>query len=162
MASTTTKRGSKKPMSFGMILGITGGGFVLIMIIAYLVMVPSGKQDSQVTQTRTVTTQTTQMANNGQPLPNQPPGVQNGAGQFNPNADVNAYLAQSEIAQQTGQSAREVQMMNAQMQSIVGEVNQGNNNVLQQLQKVQTDMVLLDQRITNIENALNSGWKKQQ
>ena len=48
------------------------------------------------------------------------------------------------------------------MQSIVGEVNQGNNNVLQQLQKVQTDMVLLDQRITNIENALNSGWKKQQ
>ena len=52
--------------------------------------------------------------------------------------------------------------MNAQMQSIVGEVNQGNNNVLQQLQKVQTDMVLLDQRITNIENALNSGWKKQQ
>lgn len=160
MASTTTKRGSKKPMSFGMILGITGGGFILIMIIAYMVMVPSGKQDTQVTQTRTVT-QTTQMANNGQPLPNQPPGTQNGAGQFNPNADVNAYLAQSEIAQQTGQSARDVQMMNAQMQTIVGEINQGNNNVLQQLQKVQTDMVLLDQRLTNIENALNSGWKKQ-
>ncbi len=161
MASTTTKRGSKKPMSFGMILGITGGGFILIMIIAYMVMVPSAKQDAQVTQTRTVT-QTTQMANNGQqPLPNQPPGTQNGAGQFNPNADVNAYLAQSEIAQQTGQSARDVQMMNAQMQTIVGEINQGNNNVLQQLQKVQTDMVLLDQRLTNIENALNSGWKKQ-
>lgn len=160
MASTTTKRGSKKPMSFGMILGITGGGFILIMIIAYMVMVPSGKQDTQVTQTRTVT-QTTQMANNGQPLPNQPPGTQNGAGQFNPNADVNAYLAQSEIAQQTGQSARDVQMMNTQMQTIVGEINQGNNNVLQQLQKVQTDMVLLDQRLTNIENALNSGWKKQ-
>ena len=71
MASTTTKRGSKKPMSFGMILGITGGGFILIMIIAYMVMVPSAKQDAQVTQTRTVT-QTTQMANNGQPLPNQP------------------------------------------------------------------------------------------
>ena len=160
MASTTTKRGSKKPMSFGMILGITGGGFILIMIIAYMVMVPSGKQDTQVTQTRTVT-QTTQLATNGQPLPNQPPGTQTGAGQFNPNADVNAYLAQSEIAQQTGQSARDVQMMNAQMQTIVGEINQGNNNVLQQLQKVQTDMVLLDQRLTNIENALNSGWKKQ-
>ena len=160
MASTTTKRGSKKPMSFGMILVITGGGFILIMIIAYMIMVPSGKQDTQITQTRTVT-QTTQTANNGQPLPNQPPGMQNDAGQFNPNADVNAYLAQSQIAQQTGQSARDVQLMNTQMQSIVGEVNQGNNNVLQQLQKVQTDMVLLDQRLTNIENALNSGWKKQ-
>ena len=52
-------------------------------------------------------------------------------------------------------------MMNQQLQGIVGEINQGNNNVLAELQKVQTDMILLDQRLTNIEQSLNSGWKKQ-
>ena len=159
MASTTTRRGGKKPMSFGMIMGLTAGGFVLIIAIGLMFFRPSGKPNDEITQSRTVTTTTSQQTTNRQPLPNQPPAA--GAGNFNPNADVNSYLAESEIAQQTGQSARDVQLMNQQLQSIVGEINQGNNNVLQQLQKVQSDMILLDQRLTNIENSLNAGWKKQ-
>ena len=138
------RNGKKKQLSFPMLMGLFGGGFVLVMVITYFVVAGGGSKE-EVVQSRTVTT-TTQ--------PTQPQ-------TYDPNADINSYYADSRIAAQTSQASRDVNMMNQQLQGIVGEINQGNNNVLAELQKVQTDMILLDQRLTNIEQSLNSGWKKQ-
>ena len=155
------RSGKKKQLSFGMLLGIFGGGFVLVMIITYFVVAGGGGKE-EVVQSRAVTTATAQQTQTQTPLPNQPPTNVNGQPQgYDPNSDINSYYADSRIAAQTTQASRDVGMMNQQLQGIVGEINQGNNNVLAELQKVQTDMILLDQRLTNIEQSLNSGWKKQ-
>ena len=154
------RNGKKKQLSFPMLMGLFGGGFVLVMVITYFVVAGGGSKE-EVVQSRTVTT-TTQPTQAQTPLPNQPPQGVNGQPQtYDPNADINSYYADSRIAAQTSQASRDVNMMNQQLQGLVGEINQGNNNVLAELQKVQTDMILLDQRLTNIEQSLNSGWKKQ-
>ena len=162
MANTLNKK--KKELSFPMLVGMFFGGFILIMIITYFVVAGGGNKE-EVVQSRTVTTTTQQTQT---PLTQQPPYAGQGQvpgqvpGQnYDPTQDINSYYTDSKIAAQTTQATKDVMLMNQQVQSIVGEVNQGNNNVLAQLQKVQSDMILLDQRLTNIEASLNAGWKKQ-
>jgi hypothetical protein len=50
--------------------------------------------------------------------------------------------------------SKQMESITAQQKVILGQVNAGNNNIQLQLQKMNADMILLDQRITNLENVI--------
>lgn len=80
--------------------------------------------------------------NNVKNLPNQ-------SNDFNYMVDKESYSNQESLS-------RQMDALSMQQQAILGQVNAGNNNIQSQLQKMNSDMILMDQRISNLENVLKS------
>jgi Small-conductance mechanosensitive channel len=147
---------NKKTMSFNKILTIFGVSFIALIIIGILVAkmmvgnpnkksvsrsIENNQQFTQ-TQAKTQTSGQDQVVNNSS--------TQQQLGQN----DISTYMNQQEEQRNQISISKQMEAISAQMQALNGQFNQGNNNLIMQMQKMNSDLILLDQRITNLENAL--------
>lgn len=132
---------SKKQLSFGMLVGIFFGGFALLIIIG-LIVGSALKGSSQ---------QTAQIA--PQPQPQQQ--VHPYQGEEQP-SDIGNYMENREQLRNMQAISQQLNVMQSQMTGMQNEFNAGNANLGVQLQKMQNDMILLDRRISAMEEALKA------
>lgn len=147
---------NKKPMSFNKILIIFGASFIGLIVIGVIIAkimvgnpnkkpvsrsIDNNQQSSQ-TQAQTQTSRQEQAVNNSS--------TQQQLGQN----DISTYMNQQEEQRNQISISKQMEAVIAQMQALNGQFNQGNNNLIMQMQKMNSDLILLDQRITNLENAL--------
>ncbi|MCP2041163.1 DNA-binding protein YbaB [Neisseria sp. HSC-16F19] len=132
---------SKKQLSFGMLVGIFFGGFALLIIIG-LIVGSALKGSSQ---------QTTQIA--PQPQAQQQVYPYQGEEQ---SGDIGNYMENREQLRNMQAITQQLNVMQSQMTGMQNEFNAGNANLGVQLQKMQNDMILLDRRISAMEEALKA------
>ena len=146
----------KKQMSFNKILIIFGGSFVVFILFGIIVasLLSGNSSKKQVSRSNEPIQQNTQSqigTSQGQ-LPTNP----NTAIQQQPvgQNDIATYMATQDEMRGQESISKQMQALSSQMQALNGEFNKGNNNLMLQIQKMNSDLILLDQRITNLENAL--------
>ena len=145
---------SLKNMSFGKLLGLFAGGFVVflvaIMVIASLAT--SKKKEEITVQVNEPQQQQQQQSQN---LPQQPP-------QQNATGDIDSYIAGQDNMRDSASIQTELKNISRQMVELQTAVNQTNENIMGNMKKMEADLILLDQRITNLEQNKATQQKTQQ
>lgn len=134
MAPKSKPKFSFKNLTFPQLLGVFGGGFFLLIVIVSVVAssASSKKKNPEVT-VQTANSQTQQQ-------PQKPV-----------TADINEYMDASSSNREKDSLEKQLEAMNQQLGQIQGAVNQTHNNITENMTQMQSDLILLDQRLTNIE-----------
>lgn len=143
----------KQPMSMGKIIGLTFGSMVLVIVLGVVVVkmsMGSGQrpaaqagqeQQAVVTQPQQATGQAqTQYPAEGNPAY---------SGQL---ADIDSYMNGQNQSREIRAVVEQMAGITTQMTAIQSEFNQGNANLGEQLQKINNDLIMLDRRLTRLEN----------
>lgn len=141
----------KQPMSMGKIIGLTFGGMVLVIVLGVVVVkmsMGSGQrpaaqagqeQQAVVTQPQQATGQTQYPAEGNPAYSGQP-------------ADIDSYMNGQNQSREIRAVVEQMAGITTQMTSMQTEFNQGNANLGEQLQKINNDLIMLDRRLTRLEN----------
>lgn len=141
----------KQPMSMGKIIGLTFGGMVLVIVLGVVVVkmsMGSGQrqaaqagqeQQAVVTQPQQATGQTQYPAEGNPAYSGQP-------------ADIDSYMNGQNQSREIRAVVEQMAGITTQMTAMQTEFNQGNANLGEQLQKINNDLIMLDRRLTRIEN----------
>lgn len=141
----------KQPMSMGKIIGLTFGGMVLVIVLGVVVVkmsMGSGQrqaaqagqeQQAVVTQPQQATGQTQYPAEGNPAYSGQP-------------ADIDSYMNGQNQSREIRAVVEQMAGITTQMTAMQTEFNQGNANLGEQLQKINNDLIMLDRRLTRLEN----------
>lgn len=149
----------KQPMSMGKIIGFTFGGMLLFIVVGVVVVKMSAgsgqrpaaqagqEQQAVVAQPQPAAGQTQYPAEGNPAYSGQP------AGQA---ADIDQYMNGQNQSREIRAVIEQMAGITTQMTAMQTEFNQGNANLGEQLQKINNDLIMLDQRLTHVENTLKS------
>lgn len=143
----------KQPMSMGKIIGLTFGGMVLVIVLGVVVVkmsMGSGQRPAAQAgqEQQAVVTQPQQATGQAQ---TQYPAEGNPAYSGQP-ADIDSYMNGQNQSREIRAVVEQMAGITTQMTAIQSEFNQGNANLGEQLQKINNDLIMLDRRLTRLEN----------
>lgn len=149
---TELNRNNKK-ISFKTVVLLTLGGILGFIFLGIFAVNALKNKSNNSTNTQTVQS-TQQQENTSNEINVNQNDIRNNNLPNTPSGDINNYMVDKDTLSNQESLSKQMEAISAQQQAILGQVNSGNNNIQLQLQKMNSDMILLDQRITNIENAI--------